>query len=89
MNKSLVNNILLNLGIENLNEMQIAAQTIWALLTFTFITGSGRNVAFLLPYFRNVILEILSVQCLFLFPSWIRDSNWTIWEKKIETDYRK
>ena len=46
------NNILLNLGIENLNEMQIAAQeTILSDNNILLLspTGSGKTLAFLLP----------------------------------------
>jgi superfamily II DNA/RNA helicase len=66
------NNILLNLGIENLNEMQIAAQeTILNENNILLLspTGSGKTLAFLLPIFELLQPEILSVQCLILVPS--------------------
>ena len=66
------NNILLNLGIENLNEMQIAAQeTILSDNNILLLspTGSGKTLAFLLPIFEMLQPEILSVQCLILVPS--------------------
>lgn len=66
------NNIFLNLGIESLNEMQVAAQE--AILIENNIlllspTGSGKTLAFLLPIFEMLKPEILSVQCLILVPS--------------------
>ena len=68
-NKHHSNNILLNLGIENLNEMQIAAQeTILSDNNILLLspTGSGKTLAFLLPIFEMLQPEILSVQCLIL-----------------------
>jgi len=66
------NNILLNLGIENLNEMQIVAQD--TILNDSNIlllspTGSGKTLAFLLPVFEMLDSEIKGVQCLILVPS--------------------
>ncbi len=66
------NNILLNLGIENLNDMQVAAQE--TILNDNNVlllspTGSGKTLAFLLPIFEMLQAEILSVQCLILVPS--------------------
>ena len=66
------NNILLNLGIESLNEMQEVAQD--AILNDNNVlllspTGSGKTLAFLLPIFELLQPEILSVQCLILVPS--------------------
>ena len=66
------NNILLNLGIESLNEMQIAAQkTILNDKNILLIspTGSGKTLAFLLPIFEILEPEIISIQCLILVPS--------------------
>jgi len=65
-------NILLNLGIERLNEMQEAAQE--AILENNNIlllspTGSGKTLAFLLPIFEILQPEILSVQCMIIVPS--------------------
>jgi superfamily II DNA/RNA helicase len=66
------NNILLNLGIESLNEMQIAAQE--AIINDANIlllspTGSGKTLAFLLPIFELLDPEVKEVQCLILTPS--------------------
>jgi superfamily II DNA/RNA helicase len=66
------NNILLNLGIESLNEMQEVAQN--SILNDTNIlllspTGSGKTLAFLLPIFEMLQEEINAVQCLILVPS--------------------
>lgn len=85
------NNILLNLGIENLNEMQIASQE--SILNDTNIlllspTGSGKTLAFLLPIFEIIEPEIAGVQCLILVPS--RELGLQIekvW-KKMGTDYK-
>ena len=49
------NNILLNLGIENLNEMQVAAQENILRDNNVLLlspTGSGKTLAFLLPIFE-------------------------------------
>ncbi|HEX8576932.1 MAG TPA: DEAD/DEAH box helicase [Flavobacterium sp.] len=85
------NNILLNLGIESLNEMQEAAQE--AILNDNNIlllspTGSGKTLAFLLPVFEMLQPEILSVQCLILVPS--RELGLQIEQvwKKMGTDYK-
>ena len=64
--------ILTNLGISNLNEMQIAAND--AIINESNVlllspTGSGKTLAFLLPVFELMQSEILSVQCLILVPS--------------------
>lgn len=66
------NNILINLGIKNLNEMQVAAQeTILNNNNILLLspTGSGKTLAFLLPIFEMLQPEILSVQTLILVPS--------------------
>ncbi|WP_026705150.1 DEAD/DEAH box helicase [Flavobacterium soli] len=65
-------NILLNLGFESLNEMQVAAQE--AILEESNVlllspTGSGKTLAFLMPIFEMLQPEILSVQCLIIVPS--------------------
>ena len=65
-------NLLLNLGIESLNEMQEMAQD--AILNDANIlllspTGSGKTLAFLLPIFEMLQPEINTVQCLILVPS--------------------
>jgi len=85
------NNILLNLGFENLNEMQVAAQeTILSDNNILLLspTGSGKTLAFLLPIFEMLKPEILSVQCLILVPS--RELGLQIEQvwKKMGTDYK-
>ncbi len=85
------NNILLNLGIENLNEMQVAAQeTILDDNNILLLspTGSGKTLAFLLPIFEMLKPEMLSVQCLILVPS--RELGLQIEQvwKKMGTDYK-
>ncbi len=85
------NNILGNLGIENLNEMQVAAQeTILNENNVLLLspTGSGKTLAFLLPIFEMLQLEILSVQTLILVPS--RELGLQIEQvwKKMGTDYK-
>jgi superfamily II DNA/RNA helicase len=85
------NNILHNLGIDNLNEMQIAAQeTILSDNNILLLspTGSGKTLAFLLPIFEMLQPEILSVQCLILVPS--RELALQIEQvwKKMGTDYK-
>ena len=85
------NNILLNLGIENLNEMQVAAQeTILSDNNVLLLspTGSGKTLAFLLPIFEMLKPEMLSVQCLILVPS--RELGLQIEQvwKKMGTDYK-
>ena len=85
------NNILLNLGIETLNEMQVAAQeTILSDNNILLLspTGSGKTLAFLLPIFEMLKPEMLSVQCLILVPS--RELGLQIEQvwKKMGTDYK-
>ncbi len=66
------NNILLNLGIESLNEMQLAAQeTIVNDRNVLLLspTGSGKTLAFLLPIFELLDEYTAGVQCLILVPS--------------------
>ena len=92
MNKKLhSNNILLNLGIESLNEMQEAAQE--SILNENNVlllspTGSGKTLAFLMPILEMLQPEILSVQCLILVPS--RELGLQIEQvwKKMGTDYK-
>ncbi|MEO8515539.1 MAG: DEAD/DEAH box helicase [Flavobacterium sp.] len=85
------NNILLNLGIESLNEMQEVAQD--AILNDTNIlllspTGSGKTLAFLLPIFEMLQEDITGVQCLILVPS--RELGLQIEQvwKKMGTSYK-
>lgn len=86
-----LNNILNNLGIKNLNEMQLAAQE--AILNDNNVlllspTGSGKTLGFLLPIFEMLQPEILSVQTLILVPS--RELGLQIEQvwKKMGTDYK-
>ena len=85
------NSILLNLGIENLNEMQEVAQD--AILNDNNVlllspTGSGKTLAFLLPIFEMLQENITSVQCLILVPS--RELGLQIEQvwKKMGTSYK-
>ncbi|MDP2159373.1 MAG: DEAD/DEAH box helicase, partial [Flavobacterium sp.] len=84
-------NLLLNLGIESLNEMQETAQeTILndANVLLLSPTGSGKTLAFLLPIFQLLESEITGVQCLILVPS--RELGLqieSVW-KKMGTDYK-
>src|SRR5690349_14390928 len=85
------NNILLNLGIESLNEMQETAQN--SILDEPNIlllspTGSGKTLAFLLPVFEILQEEINTVQCLILVPS--RELGLQIEQvwKKMGTSYK-
>jgi superfamily II DNA/RNA helicase len=61
----------LNLGIENLNEMQEAQETILNDNNVLLLspTGSGKTLAFLLPILEMLQPEVLLVQCLILVPS--------------------
>jgi ATP-dependent RNA helicase DeaD len=91
INKHHSNNLLLNLGIECLNEMQIAAQeTILndANVLLLSPTGSGKTLAFLLPIFETLEPETNGVQCLILVPS--RELGLQIEQvwKKMGTDYK-
>ena len=85
------NNILLNLGIESLNEMQEMAQD--AILNDPNVlllspTGSGKTLAFLLPIFEMLQPEVNTVQCLIIVPS--RELGLQIQQvwKKMTTDYK-
>ncbi|MFZ4106972.1 DEAD/DEAH box helicase [Flavobacterium sp.] len=84
-------NLLLNLGIESLNQMQEMAQV--AILNDANIlllspTGSGKTLAFLLPIFEMLQPEINVVQCLILVPS--RELGLQIEQvwKKMGTDFK-
>lgn len=64
--------ILSNLGIDLLNEMQIAAQSTIIKEQNTLLlspTGSGKTLAFLLPIFHLLDEKISKVQCLIVVPS--------------------
>ena len=85
------NNILLNLGIESLNEMQLEAGT--AIIEESNVlllspTGSGKTLAFLLPVFEILKEELSGVQCLILVPS--RELGLQIEQvwKKMQTGYK-
>ncbi|WP_395046495.1 DEAD/DEAH box helicase [Flavobacterium sp.] len=85
------NNILLNLGIESLNEMQEVAQD--TILNDNNVlllspTGSGKTLAFLLPIFEMLQENVTSVQCLILVPS--RELGLQIEQvwKKMGTSYK-
>jgi len=84
-------NLLLNLGIESLNEMQEMAQD--AILNDANVlllspTGSGKTLAFLLPIFEMLQDDCKNVQCLILVPS--RELGLQIEQvwKKMGTDYK-
>lgn len=90
-NNSHSNNILANLGIENLNTMQLEAGE--AILSESNIlllspTGSGKTLAFLLPIFEMLQEESNEVQCLILVPS--RELGIQIEQvwKKMQTGYK-
>jgi len=84
-------NLLLNLGIEKLNEMQEVAEM--AILNENNVlllspTGSGKTLAFLLPIFQTFEEDIKGVQCLILVPS--RELGLQIEQvwKKMGTNYK-
>ena len=84
-------NILLNLGIESLNEMQVVAHDAIiddANVLLLSPTGSGKTLAFLLPILQMLQPEIQSVQCLILVPS--RELGLQIEQvwKKMGTNYK-
>ena len=85
------NNLLLNLGIESLNEMQESASAAIqndANVLLLSPTGSGKTLAFLLPIFQLLEENINAVQCLILVPS--RELGLQIEQvwKKMGTDYK-
>jgi len=64
--------LLSNLGINELNEMQLAAQSTIANNRDTILlspTGSGKTIAYLLPLVRLLDKDVRSVQCLIIVPS--------------------
>lgn len=84
-------NLLINLGIERLNEMQEAAET--AILNENNVlllspTGSGKTLAFLLPIYQTFDEDIKGVQCIILVPS--RELGLQIEQvwKKMGTNYK-
>ncbi len=67
-----ITGILSNLGIDNLNEMQVATQD--AIIKEQNIlllspTGSGKTLAFLLPVLQLLKEDVKNVQCLIVVPS--------------------
>ncbi len=84
-------NLLLNLGIDQLNEMQVQAQE--SILNDSNVlllspTGSGKTLAFLLPLFQLLQDDVKNVQCLILVPS--RELGLQIEQvwKKMGTNYK-
>jgi superfamily II DNA/RNA helicase len=84
-------NLLLNLGIAQLNEMQERAQE--SILNDSNVlllspTGSGKTLAFLLPLFQLLQEDVNNVQCLILVPS--RELGLQIEQvwKKMGTNYK-
>ncbi|OYU79085.1 MAG: helicase [Flavobacterium sp. BFFFF1] len=66
------NNVLLNLGIDRLNDMQLAAQeTIVNDHNVLLLspTGSGKTLAYLLPILELLDEYVAGVQCLIILPS--------------------
>ncbi|MES2812773.1 MAG: DEAD/DEAH box helicase [Bacteroidota bacterium] len=85
------NNVLLNLGIESLNEMQEVAQDVILNDSNVLLlspTGSGKTLAFLLPIFQMLQEDSNAVQCLILVPS--RELGLQIEQvwKKMGTNYK-
>jgi superfamily II DNA/RNA helicase len=84
-------NLLVNLGIESLNEMQEVAQTTILQDNNVLLlspTGSGKTLAFLMPIFQLLEENINNVQCLILVPS--RELGLQIEQvwKKMGTNYK-
>ncbi|WP_339835422.1 DEAD/DEAH box helicase [uncultured Flavobacterium sp.] len=84
-------NLLVNLGIESLNEMQEVAQTTILQDNNVLLlspTGSGKTLAFLMPIFQLLEENINTVQCLILVPS--RELGLQIEQvwKKMGTNYK-
>lgn len=84
-------NLLVNLGIESLNEMQEVAQTTILQDNNVLLlspTGSGKTLAFLMPIFQLLEENINTVQCLILVPS--RELGLQIEQvwKKMVTNYK-
>ena len=84
-------NLLVNLGIDSLNEMQEVAQTTILQDNNVLLlspTGSGKTLAFLMPIFQLLEENINTVQCLILVPS--RELGLQIEQvwKKMGTNYK-
>lgn len=84
-------NILLNLGIEELNEMQLAANETILNKTETLLlspTGSGKTLAFLYPLYQLIDPDAKGIQALILVPS--RELGLQIEQvwKKMGTNYK-
>ena len=84
-------NLLVNLGIESLNEMQEVAQTTILQDNNVLLlspTGSGKTLAFLMPIYQLLEENINTVQCLILVPS--RELGLQIEQvwKKMGTNYK-
>ncbi|WP_298154982.1 DEAD/DEAH box helicase [Flavobacterium sp.] len=66
------NNVLLNLGIDRLNDMQLAAQETIVNDNNVLLlspTGSGKTLAYLLPILELLDEYVAGVQCLIILPS--------------------
>jgi len=84
-------NILLNLGIEELNEMQLAANETILNKNETLLlspTGSGKTLAFLYPLYQLIDPDAKGIQALILVPS--RELGLQIEQvwKKMGTNYK-
>ncbi len=84
-------NILLNLGIEELNEMQLAANETILNKNETLLlspTGSGKTLAFLYPLYQLIDPDTKGIQALILVPS--RELGLQIEQvwKKMGTNYK-